>query len=163
MFYKLYITTLNILGNMTLNRIVKPHKTVKHDLDLEHNLKLPVDMGLFFFGFANAGVELSGISNVTWIVLSSLIVGKTVGIFFFSWIGVKMGFPLPKGMGLSHLFVAGIIAGLGLTVALFVAGEAFKGNSDLMDPAKMGAVMSAIAALIAILAGRALGLKDKST
>jgi len=131
--------------------------------NFEHNLKLPVDMGLFFFGFANAGVELSGISNVTWIVLSSLIVGKTVGIFFFSWIGVKMGFPLPKGMGLSHLFVAGIIAGLGLTVALFVAGEAFKGNSDLMDPAKMGAVMSAIAALIAILAGRALGLKDKST
>jgi NhaA family Na+:H+ antiporter len=141
--------------------------------NFEHNLKLPVDFGLFFFGFANAGVELSSMSNVTWIVLGSLILGKTLGVFVFSWAGTKMGFPLPKGMGLSHLFVAGIIAGLGLTVALFVAGEAFADKSGLippgldlsmhMGPAKMGAVFSAIAALIAILAGKALGVKDNST
>jgi NhaA family Na+:H+ antiporter len=98
---------------------------------------------------------------VTWIVLGSLILGKTAGIFLFSWVGTKMGFPLPKGMGLKHLFVAGIIAGLGLTVALFVAGEAFRGDLNVhMGPAKMGAVFSAVAALLAILAGKALKVKD---
>lgn len=128
--------------------------------NFEHNLKLPVDFGLFFFGFANAGVEFSDINNVTWIVLSSLLVGKTLGIFLFSWAGTKMGFPLPKGMGLRHLFVAGIVAGLGLTVALFVAGEAFVKTPEYMGPAKMGAVFSSVAALIAIIAGRALKLKQ---
>jgi NhaA family Na+:H+ antiporter len=130
--------------------------------NFEHNLKLPVDFGLFFFGFANAGVEFSSMSPVTWIVLGSLILGKTIGIFLFSWVGIKMGFPLPKGMGLKHLFVAGIIAGLGLTVALFVAGEAFKGELNVhMGPAKMGAVFSAIAALLAIVAGKILNVKDE--
>jgi NhaA family Na+:H+ antiporter len=147
---------------------VHHHHSPLHNF--EHNLKLPVDFGLFFFGFANAGVELSEMSSVTWIVLGSLIFGKTIGIFLFSWVGTKMGFPLPQGMGLRHLFVAGIIAGLGLTVALFVAGEAFADKSGLippgldlsmhMGPAKMGAVFSAIAALIAILAGKALKVKD---
>ena len=129
--------------------------------NFEHNLKLPVDFGLFFFGFANAGVEFSSMSSVTWIVLGSLILGKTIGIFLFSWAGAKMGFPLPEGMGFRHLFVAGIIAGLGLTVALFVAGEAFKGElSTHMGPAKMGAVFSAVAALLAIVAGKILKVKD---
>lgn len=130
--------------------------------NFEHNLKLPVDFGLFFFGFANAGVEFSQMSNVTWIVLGALLLGKTIGVFAFSWLGTKMGFPLPEGMGLRHLFVAGIIAGLGLTVALFVAGEAFaKGDLTVhMGPAKMGAVFSAVAALIAIVAGKALKVKD---
>jgi len=129
--------------------------------NFEHNLKLPVDFGLFFFGFANAGVEFSSMSSVTWIVLGSLILGKTIGIFLFSWAGAKMGFPLPEGMGFRHLFVAGIIAGLGLTVALFVAGEAFKGDLSMhMGPAKMGAVFSAVAALLAIVAGKVLKVKD---
>ena len=129
--------------------------------NFEHQLKVPVDFGLFFFGFANAGVEFSSMNQVTWIVLASLIAGKTIGIFFFSWAGVMMGFPLPKGMGLRHLFVAGIIAGLGLTVALFVAGEAFKGDLSMyMGPAKMGAVFSASAALLAIVIGKMLKVKD---
>jgi len=127
----------------------------------EHNLKLPVDLGLFFFGFANAGVEFSSMNNVTWIVLASLIVGKMLGIFLFSWVGTKAGFPLPKGMGNGHLVVAGIVAGLGLTVALFVAGEAFKGTPEFMGPAKMGAVFSAGAVVVAFLAAKLLGVKKQ--
>jgi NhaA family Na+:H+ antiporter len=56
--------------------------------------------------------------------------------------------------------VAGIVAGLGLTVALFVAGEAFA-NSPFEGPAKMGAVFSAVAALLAIVAGRMLKLRSR--
>jgi NhaA family Na+:H+ antiporter len=64
----------------------------------EHTFKLPVDIGLFGFGLANAGVSLAGISEVTWIVLASLVVGKTVGITFFSKVGDMLGFSLPEGM-----------------------------------------------------------------
>ena len=83
----------------------------------EHQLKLLVDFGLFFFAFANAGVAFGSINSVTLIILLSLIAGKTIGISFFSWIAANLGFPLPTGMQMKHLFVSSIVAGLGLTVA----------------------------------------------
>jgi len=107
----------------------------------------------------NAGVAFASITQVTFIVLISLLVGKTVGITLFSWVGAQLGFPLPEGMGNKHLFVAAIIAGLGLTVALFVAGKAYE-DPVFQDPAKMGAVLSASAAAIAFIFGRLLRVKD---
>ena len=124
----------------------------------EHHLKLFVDMGLFFFAFANAGAPFGAMNGVTAAVLLSLIVGKMVGISLFSAVAMRAGFPLPTGMGMRHLAVAGLIAGLGLTVALFVAGRAFAGSA-FEDPAKMGAVLSAGVALLAYVAGTALGVK----
>ncbi len=127
----------------------------------EHHLKLFVDLGLFFFAFTNAGVGLGSINTVTALVLASLIVGKTVGIAGFSIAGTWMGFPLPNGMGIRHLAIAGLIAGIGLTVALFVAGKAFPGP-PFQDPAKMGAVLSGLVAFLALGAGAALKVKDGS-
>ena len=46
----------------------------------EHQLKLIVDLGLFFFAFANAGVAFGSINSVTLIILLSLVAGKTIGI-----------------------------------------------------------------------------------
>ncbi len=125
----------------------------------EHQLKLFVDFGLFFFAFANAGVAFGTINQVTLMVLLSLIFGKTGGVFLFSWAGAKLGFPLPTGMGMRHLAVAGLVAGLGLTVALFLAGKAFTGP-PFQDPAKMGAVLSGGVALLALAAGALLRVKD---
>ena len=51
-------------------------------------------------------------------------------------------------------------AAIGLTVALFVAGKAFDGP-PFQDPAKMGAVLSGGVALLAIAAGRVLGLRGE--
>ena len=96
---------------------------------------------------------------MTWIILASLIVGKVIGISFFSGLGAKVGFPLPEGMGMKHLVVAATVAGLGLTVALFVAGQAFPDSSPYNGPAKMGAVLSAFAALVAIVLAKVLGIK----
>jgi NhaA family Na+:H+ antiporter len=143
------------------------HEQGEHDHEhsplhnFEHNMKLPVDLGLFFFAFANAGVEFASVNAVTWMILASLLIGKVIGIVFFSGIGAKLGFPMPDGMDMRHLFVAGLIAGLGLTVALFVAGEAFPAGSAYQGPAKMGAVLSAGAAILAIVAGRMLGITPK--
>ena len=72
---------------------------------------------------------------------------------------MRAGFPLPTGMGTRHLIVAGVIAGLGLTVALFVAGKAFSGP-PFQDPAKMGAVLSGLVAFLAFAVGAALKVKD---
>jgi NhaA family Na+:H+ antiporter len=126
----------------------------------EHSFKLPVDLGLFGFGIANAGVEFSSMGNATIAVLFALAIGKTGGIFFFSMLGHKLGFPLPAGMGWRSLMTAGCVAGLGLTVALFVAGVAFT-EPGLQGAAKMGALLSAFIAPIAIFMGRALGVRQE--
>lgn len=127
----------------------------------EHHLKLPVDMGLFFFAWANAGVAFGNINSVTFMILLSLIVGKTVGVSVFSFAVSKMGFPLPEGMGVRHLMVAGMIAGLGLTVALFVANKAYNTPEGMafLDPGKMGAVFSVIVAGLAFAFARVIGVR----
>ena len=124
----------------------------------EHHLKLPVDFGLFFFAWANAGVAFGNINQVTLMILLSLIVGKTVGVSLFSFVMSRAGFPLPEGMGLRHLMVAGMIAGLGLTVALFVANKAYYGT-DFLDPGKMGAVFSIVVAGLAFVFARVIGIR----
>ncbi len=122
----------------------------------EHYLKLPVDFGLFFFAWANAGVAFGNINQVTLMVLLSLIVGKTLGVSLFSLTVSRFGFPLPEGMQVRHLVVAGLIAGLGLTVALFVANKAYNTEAglDFLDPGKMGAVFSAVVAVLAFVVAR---------
>ncbi len=131
--------------------------------NFEENLKLPIDLGLFFFAFANAGVAFSSVNAVTWIILASLLAGKVLGITLFSGIAQKVGLPLPTGMGMRHLLISSIVAGLGLTVALFVAGEAFLPDSGYQGPAKMGAVFSAAAAFLAFGAAKLLGVKNQDT
>jgi NhaA family Na+:H+ antiporter len=119
----------------------------------EHFFKMPVDYGLFLFAFANAGVEFANIGPLTWIVLASLVVGKTLGVFLFSALGSRLGFSLPGGMVMKDLAVAGLVAGLGLTVALFVSGEAYT-DPDLQGQAKMGALFSGGVFVLALLVGR---------
>jgi len=132
-----------------------PHSALHN---FEHDLKLMVDLGLFFFAFANAGVEFAGIGPMTWIILGSLIVGKTVGITLCGWIAVKLGLALPEHMGMKELIMAAFIAALGLTVALFVAAAAFV-DADLLGQAKMGALFSGFVGIIAIPLGAMLGIK----
>jgi len=49
----------------------------------EHTLKVPVEIILFLFGFANAGVAFSSIGAATWLVLAGLFIGKPLGIWGF--------------------------------------------------------------------------------
>lgn len=129
-------------------------------LDCEIRFKPFVDFGLFFFGLCNAGVQFASISAVTWIVLFSLIFGKTIGVYGFGRLAEVLGFPLPDGMTRGHLATAGLIAGLGLTVALFVAGVAFK-DPSIQGAAKMGALFSAVVFILAPVVSRMLGVKRK--
>ncbi len=124
----------------------------------ESEWKIVVDFGLFMFGLANAGVQLTAIGTVTWLVFFSLLGGKTIGIFVMGCLGEKLGFALPDGMNYRDLLIAGIIAGIGFTVALFVAGEAFV-DPAIQGKAKMGAMLSILAALLAVVLARILRIK----
>lgn len=136
----------------------KPHGAHSALHSFEHDLKLFVDIGLFGFAFANAGVELAGIGTLTWVVLGSLVVGKTLGVTLFALIAIRLGFPLPDRMGLRELVMAGFVAALGLTVALFVAGAAFL-DPHLLGQAKMGALFSGFVGLAAILIARLIRIR----
>ena len=135
-----------------------------HDLlnELEHALKIPVEIVLLLFGLMNAGVEFSAIGAPTWLVLLGLVVGKPVGIFAFGWLAaypMKLG--LPQGMKTSDLFVLGCVAAIGFTVALFVASVAFPAG-DVQDAAKMGALMSFGAAVLSIVAGKVTRVEKRA-
>jgi len=128
----------------------------------EHFFKSPVDYGLFTFGLANAGVAVTSVGPATWTVLGALIIGKTVGITGFSMAAAALGFPLPKGMNTRTLVLAALTGALGLTVALFVAGVAFQ-DVGLQSAAKMGALLSSVAAPMVLVLGKLLGVKRKET
>ncbi len=119
----------------------------------EHQLKLFVDVGLFFFAFANAGVVLAEVGPLTWLILAGLVIGKTAGVTMFGLLAVRLGFPLSERMGFPELIMAGFIAALGLTVALFVAAAAFI-DPVFQGQAKMGAVLSGLVGFAAVLLGR---------
>ncbi|MCY4305028.1 MAG: Na+/H+ antiporter NhaA [Aestuariivita sp.] len=127
-----------------------------HDLlnEIEHALKIPVEIILFFFGLCNAGVQFSSIGNATWLVLAGLLIGKPVGILLFGWLAANpLKFGMPKGMRIIDLVIIGFVAAIGFTVSLFVASVAFE-PGPIQDAAKMGALISFIAAIISVIAGK---------
>ena len=135
----------------------------RHSTDLlnsiEHALKAPVQVILFLFGLVNAGVEFGAIGALTWVVLLGLIIGKPLGITLFGWIAaVPLRLGLPEGMRISDLPLVGFVAAIGFTVALFVASVAFPAG-DLQDAAKMGALFSLGSSILAIVAGKIIGVE----
>lgn len=121
----------------------------------EHEWKVIVDFGLFFFGLVNAGVQFTAVGTITWLIICSLWCGKTAGILVCGLLAKWSGFSLPAGMNTRDLLLVGMIAGIGLTVALFVAGAAFD-DPALNGAARMGALASVLIAPVAILMGRLL-------
>ncbi|KMK68644.1 Na+/H+ antiporter NhaA [Puniceibacterium sp. IMCC21224] len=129
---------------------------------IEHALKHPVEVILFFFGLLNAGVEFSFIGDATWLVLAGLLIGKPLGIFVFGWLAaVPMRLGIPEGMRIIDLVVIGCVAAIGFTVSLFVASVAFDAG-PVQDAAKMGALFSFAAAVVSIAVGKLLRV-EKTT
>ena len=138
----------------------------EHDLPdtlsrFEHAWKVPVQFILMLFGLVNAGVTFSSVGPGTWIVLISLLIGKPLGIVGTTFLAVRMGLRAPGGLRYRDATVMAIAAGIGFTVSLFFATSAFPPGA-LLDEAKMGALMSFLAAPIAIIAGRMIGLRARS-
>lgn len=126
--------------------------------EMEYWLARPVEVVLGVFGLMNAGVLIGKGDAVTLLVLTGLLVGKPIGIFLSGLASVRLaGLELAKGVGLRELLVAGCTAGIGFTVSLFMATVAFEPGLT-QDSAKLGALVSFVAAIIAWALAKALGV-----
>jgi NhaA family Na+:H+ antiporter len=119
----------------------------------EHWWATPVQFVLLLFGFANAGVPVEQIGPGTYYVLAGLLLGKPIGILLFANAARLMGARLPAGLGVGDIVLVGIVASIGFTVSLFFATAAFPDGSALAET-KMGALLSFVAAPLALLASR---------
>jgi NhaA family Na+:H+ antiporter len=89
------------------------------------------------FAFANTGVEISQSSitaainsPIAWGIFFGLAVGKPVGIVLSSWGAKKVGLgEYPKGANTVKIFATGSAAGIGFTVAIFIANLDFDDRS----------------------------------
>jgi Na+:H+ antiporter, NhaA family len=126
----------------------------------EHWWNNPVELILGLFGLVNAGVVLSSVGTGTWLVLLGLLIGKPVGITLFTWFAEKvLRLEIPTGMNYRHIVSLGLVAGIGFTVALFVATAAFRSPGPVQDSVKMGALLSFLVAPIAFVGARLLGVR----
>ncbi|MPZ52822.1 MAG: Na+/H+ antiporter NhaA [Acidimicrobiia bacterium] len=127
---------------------------------LEHKLQpWSAFLVIPLFALANAGVSFEGINMgdalthpVTLGVAVGLVVGKTIGVSVFAWIAVRLGLGnLPAGTTWRHIVGMGAMAGIGFTVAIFVAGLAFE-NPSYDELAKVGIFLaSAVAGVLGTL------------
>ena len=110
------------------------------------------------FALANAGVVfdramLAAVGDpVFWGTLLGLVVGKPIGVVAASLLAVRLGWAaLPDGLGRQGIIAAGVLAGVGFTMAIFITGLAF-GETD---PAHTAIAKAAIlgASLIAGIVG----------
>lgn len=125
----------------------------------EHAWRIPVQFILMLFGLANAGVPLASIGPPTWLVLGGLVVGKPLGVVGMTLLAERIGFQRAKELDLRSLIVVGVAAGIGFTVALFFATAAFPGGGEILAQAKMGALLSFLAAPLAILLAKSLRIR----
>lgn len=102
------------------------------------------------FALSNAGVEikLGGVEvPVMGAVALALVFGKPIGIFLFSLLSVKIGISKRPSYSWKVLWGGGMLAGIGFTMALFVAGLAFD-VGDRQDSAKLGILLGSFSAAI---------------
>lgn len=110
------------------------------------------------FAFANTGVTISldsikgaSQSSIAWGIFFGLVIGKPVGVLLAA-IGAKRLkiAELPSGISNSSLLATGSAAGIGFTVAIFIANLAFK-DSQTQDIAVLAVIVaSVVSALLSI-------------
>jgi NhaA family Na+:H+ antiporter len=124
----------------------------------EHWWATPVQFVLLLFGFANAGVPFEQIGAGTHYVLAGLLLGKPIGILLFSGLARFVGGSLPQDLRVPDLLVVGVVASIGFTVSLFFATAAFPEGPALAET-KMGALLSFVAAPLAVVVSRAIRVR----
>ena len=109
------------------------------------------------FALFHAGVFLSTenvthalTSPVTLGIMAGLVIGKPLGIIAFSMLALRTRIAkVPEGMTFRELIGVGMVAGIGFTMSLFITGLGFKNYPELIEPAKIGILLSSVIAAIA--------------
>ncbi|MCE3227807.1 MAG: nhaA [Bacteroidetes bacterium] len=128
---------------------------------LQHKLHLPVAFIILpLFALANTAIKIpSGITDElstsnSYGIIGGLLVGKPLGIFFFSVAGIMIGWcSLPVGLKKRHLLWTGLLAGIGFTMSIFITLLAFN-DAGTITTSKVaiiiGSVISAILGFIGL-------------
>ena len=104
------------------------------------------------FAFANAGVDLRGLSLASLLaptplgIATGLFIGKQVGVMLFSALAVGLGLAKrPPGVSWPALYGVAILCGIGFTMSLFIASLAFEsGAEQSMSPARLGILLGSL-------------------
>ena len=111
------------------------------------------------FAFANTGVVITSESIKTasqsliaWGIFFGLVIGKPLGVLFASLLAKRINVAdLPEGVTKSSLVATGSAAGIGFTVAIFIANLAFK-DSQTQDIAVLAVIVaSVVSALLSLV------------
>ncbi len=119
---------------------------------LEQKLHLPVNFLVMpIFALANTNITfkegmVDGLfSNFGYGIIFGLVVGKVIGINLFSWIFIKLKIStLPYQSSWSQMLGAGLLAGIGFTMSIFIALLSFRGNVDIQDEAKFAVLVGSV-------------------
>jgi len=125
--------------NVTIDHAGAPLQRIEHALTAPSTfLVLPI------FALANAGVSIHGglfaelADPIPIGIILGLFLGKTVGVTGSSWLAVKLGLAdLPAGVTWPQVVGVAMLAGVGFTMALFVASLAFSDPTQI-EAAKLG-------------------------
>jgi NhaA family Na+:H+ antiporter len=139
---------LDAIDNMEteITKVQSPLQSLEHTL---HGFVTYLVMPIF--ALANAGVAFSGSFADIFSALSlqievSLVLGKVVGIFLFSYLSVKLGIAvLPVNTKWINIIGLGLLGGMGFTMSLFIANLAFT-SPEHLDPAKIGILIGSFIA-----------------
>ena len=141
-----------------LNPLADPasgrHRAAAH---FEVVFRYPVQLIGFLFGLVNAGVSVMGFDDGTWAVVLGSLVGRPLGILIAAGLAVTAGLVVPRRLGWRDLVVMALAASPGFTFGLFFATAVFPVGS-LLNQMKMGALLTAAGALVALGAARLLSV-----
>ncbi|MBU1011665.1 MAG: Na+/H+ antiporter NhaA [Bacteroidetes bacterium] len=143
------------------NRYQSPLQHLEHKLhDWVAYFIIPV------FALANAGVFISrGVEideNLIWTIILCLVLGKSIGISSVILITKKIRLvEIPEEITHRHIIGVSFLAGIGFTMAIFIASLAFESNPIYIDSAKIGILIgSLISAIIGYIILRTTGKKS---
>lgn len=119
--------------------------------ETEHQLYPWVTLGVVpIFAFFNSGIVLSAstvdalVSPTSLGIVLGLLVGKQLGIFGAVWLAVQLGMAkLPDGTNWWHLYGVALVAGIGFTMSLFIAGLAFS-DPEVFRSARLSVVVGSL-------------------
>jgi NhaA family Na+:H+ antiporter len=113
------------------------------------NMAMPLEAGIFS--------ELGG--NLSNGIIAGLVGGKPAGILIFSVLAIMAGVSqMPEGIMIRHLFGAGLLAGIGFTMSIFISVLAFD-SPEIVNAAKISILIASIVAGICGLLWLRLTLK----
>jgi len=106
------------------------------------------------FALANTAIllpnDITGAisTSVSLGIVAGLLIGKPAGIFIACFIAVKLKWGvLPANTSWRHIIGAGLLAGIGFTMSIFIATLAFK-DAATIDIAKISALLGSLLAII---------------